>query len=509
MKKHKLIGLLLLVIPFLGVIALPWKNSNDKLNLFSNNYGLTECANPKILIALDRSKAGILKCTVNNQTHIADVKGEWGYKSWINDLYFGIMGGLYVADSKQQNVFKAELRKISKFVLTDTSRFEIVPYAVDSSGKSFDRNQFDGVDYDRCAEFILATVRLYEFTGDLEFLKEMYPVDLRIINWLKKQNRDKDILLEGRSLPSPIKGVGSCVSVTYIGDAVKNDFKDFGASLFLYQALVRLSEAEDILGKSEFANKHRIEASNLKKALHKIMWNENSKGFLGWIDGRYRKHDDWITGNNTYAVECGVANLHQTKLIMERLDENRTALIDVVPCRSRIDTFNYGYSSNPVNYYWNGGCWPVIAAPVMLAYRKVNDLEGALHVMDVLSTKVTETKFGFYECYWGNSGKHNSLEGLLMNNGGVLWGFYEGIMGIKMEGDKLIFQDNVPSKLLPAKACFHYRNAEIIVHWISSDKSSATLNNRNIEKTLNSYILRLNPKPGEIFNLDIGVSTKL
>jgi len=482
------------------------RNTSKKISETDDDYGLLKCANQSILTMLNQSKAGILRCAINDQTHIADVNGRWGFKSWMNDLYFGLNGGLYISDERQQNVFIAELRKISKFVLEDTSRFEIVPYAVDAMGKSCDRNPVEGIDYDRCAEFVLNTLRVYEFTGNVAFLEEMYPVNLRIIHWLKKQNSDSDMLIEGRSLPAPISGVGSCSSSTYIGDAVKNDFKDFGANLLYYQALQCLARTEIILGKRKAADGHNTLADSLRKQINKIMWNEDSKGYLGWIDKNDVKHADWITGNNTQAIDCGLADSLKTTQIMERLNENSRRLIDIVPCRSRIDTFAYGYSSNPANYYWNGGCWPLIAAPVILAYRKTGNLNNALHVINVLSTEVARTRYGFYESYWGNDGEHNGIEGLLMNNGGVLWGFYGGVMGINVEGDALIFQDKVPGDFLPAKARIRYRGADIMVHWVLSNTSFATLNGKVINKVGTSYILYLKPKHDETIDLNIGVT---
>lgn len=474
-------------------------------SVLNTDYGLLESSNHHIIKTLNRAKNGIYKCTVNNKTHIADVKGYWGEKSWINDLYFGLNGGLYVADELQQEVFMRELRKISKFILHDDSKYEIVPYAVDSSGNSCDRNISEGMDYDRCAEFILCTIRLYEFTGNIDFLKEMYPIDLRIINWLKKQNHDHDILIEGRSLPIPITGVGSCVSSTYIGDAVKNDFKDFGANLFYYKALRSLAEAETILGQMPAAKNHSLLADSLQKEMNRIMWNEGSKGYLGWIDKNYVEHTNWITGNNADAVYCGLSDNHQDSLIMERLKANKMQLIDIVPCRSIIDTFMTGYSSNSANYYWNGGCWPLIAAPVMLAYRKMGNLQGAKHIIDVLSTKAATTKYGFYESYWGNTGQPNGIKGLLMNNGGVLWGFFQGVLGVNIHGDALIFQDRVPINILPAKMRLRYRGADIVIRWMLSNNSRATLNNKTIEKCGNSYILRLKPLPGKVIHIEIEV----
>lgn len=396
-------------------------SAQNSLNISDTTYGILQCNNVSILETIRKCRAGVLNCSDKTQSHFADIHAQWGEYSWTNDLYFGLHGGLYISDQKEQDVFKSELKKISRFVQSENDSTEIVPYKVKSDGSSYGRNSESGLDYDRLAEFILDVVRVYEFTGDTEFLNEMYPVMVRIINWLGKQNRDDDILLEGRTLAAPITGVGSCVSVTYIGDAVKNDFKDFGASMFYFHALGRLALAETILGKSTEASVHLEKANRIREAINAVFWDSSIHGYTACINEKSEKNNNWITGNNAHAVYCGITDISQSKVITDFLNANKKEVIDVVPCRVSLDTFPAGYSSNPAHYYWNAGCWPLVSAPVMLAYRQVGDLESALHVMEVLSSdKVSKTRYGFFESYWSTSGKPNTCEGLLMNNGGVL-----------------------------------------------------------------------------------------
>ena len=374
-----------------------------------------------------------------------------------------------------------------------------------ADGSSCNRNTESGLDYDRSAEFILDVLRVYAVTGDREFLGEMYPVMLRIVNWLAKQNRDNDILLEGRSVRAPITGVGSCVSVTYIGDAVKNDFKDFGASMFYFQALQQLATAEMILKMDKKASAHLQTAKAIRKAINKIFWDSSINGYAAGINEKGERNNNWITGNNSHAVYCGLTDISQSKVITDFLSANKKELIDVVPCRVSLDTFPAGHSSNPAYYYWNAGCWTLVSAPVMLAYRHVNELESALHVMDVLSSdKVSKTRYGFFESYWSNSGKPNTCEGLLMNNGGVLWGFYEGILGVSFNGDKIIFEKEIPASLLPVEAKFRYRGADIIVDWVALDKSVLLVNNKPVLDSGKFYELKLKPEINETIRIKIG-----
>ena len=72
-----------------------------------------ECADSKLLAALARSRAGILDCTVNDQTHCADAGRSWGTDTVLNDLYFGLYAGLFIGGEDQHEIFRKELRKIA------------------------------------------------------------------------------------------------------------------------------------------------------------------------------------------------------------------------------------------------------------------------------------------------------------------------------------------------------------------------------------------------------------
>jgi len=46
-------------------------------------FGLLECPNASLLAAFAKSRAGVLACTINDQTHCADTGQRWGRVSWL------------------------------------------------------------------------------------------------------------------------------------------------------------------------------------------------------------------------------------------------------------------------------------------------------------------------------------------------------------------------------------------------------------------------------------------
>ena len=487
--------------------AFPWSlNSDPAKSATAKPYGLLECADPKITQALARSSACILTCTLNDQTHCGDAGRTWGTDTWLNDLYFGMHGGLFTGGEEQHAIFRKEMRKIARHVSVADGR-PPVPFAVSADGAKPNFNPDPGIDLDRCAEFILQVARTYEVTGDREFVVDLYPKCVEVVEYLTARDLDGDLLPEGRTdafTDPPGKGVGACTSLTYIGDTAANTWKDFGLSLFYYEALSRNAFHDGVIGNKAQTACHLQHAARVQQAVRKILWNEKSDGFLAWVEKNGTPHDDWITGNNLHAVACGLASPEQCVRILKRMNANRNELEDIVPCRVRIGLFAEGLCSNRPNYYWNGGIWPVVSAPDMIARARMKDLSGALRVAELLSTRPKVTDVGFFEAYDGKTGEPNDCRGLLMNNGGFLWGFFEGVLGIEIEGDDLRFRATVPERLLPAHAYIHYRGADLDIHWKLGAGCSAKLEGNNIRLNPDGYYQpQFVPQPKRIYALEI------
>ncbi len=465
-------------------------STRDPISKSPNSaYGLLECPDARLLAALGRSRNGILRCTVNDQTHCCDAGFRWGTDDAINDLYFGLHGGLFTGGADQHSVFRNELRKFAKYVKTSPNH-PAVPWSVSADGLHPKFNRDPGCDLDRSAEFVLNVVRTYEVTGDREFAAGLYPQCREVVEYLGARDLDGDLLPEGRTqdFPGPIGPGGEAgSSITYIGDTVANAWKDFGAALFYYEALCRLALLEKILGRNEDAVNRLALAAQVRTAAQKLLWNEKTNGFLAWVERNGTPHDDWITGNNLHAVACGLASREQSNRILHKLAQHRGEIEELIPCRVRLGLFEQRLCSNRPNYYWNGGIWTLVSAPDMMARARMGDLAGAMHVSQLLSTHPKVTDVGFYEAYDGVTGEPNNCRGLLMNNGGFIWGFFEGVMGVEFEGDELRFRASVPKEILPARARLRYRDSDLEITWASGQKSAAQLNGKAWAPTEGGY----------------------
>lgn len=75
-------------------------------------------------------------------------------------------------------------------------------------------------------------------------------------------------------------------------------------------------------------------------------------------------------------------------------------------------------------------------------------------------------------------------------------------------GDQIIFQKDIPASLLPVKAKFRYRGADILVEWTASDTSGLLLNNQTVPALGTSYELRIKAGLNETFQINIGVQSR-
>jgi cellobiose phosphorylase len=115
---------------------------------------------------------------------------------------------------------------------------------------------------------------------------------------------------------------------------------------------------------------------------------------------------------------------------------------------------------------------------------------------------VTDT--GFFEAYDGKTGAPNDCAGVLMNNGGFLWGFFEGVLGIEVRGDELRLRASVPKRILPAKARIHYRGADLEIRWMIGLRPSASLDGKSIALRRDGYYqLKLTPEPQQTYLVEM------
>jgi hypothetical protein len=91
-----------------------------------------------------------------------------------------------------------------------------------------------------------------------------------------------------------------------------------------------------------------------------------------------------------------------------------------------------------------------------------------------------------------------------MNNGGFIWGFFEAVLGIEVEGDELRFRAAVPKQITPARARLRYRDADFEIEWRSGPKPGARMDGNNMARSEGGYYpINFSPQLNQTYHVKI------
>lgn len=133
-------------------------------------------------------------------------------------------------------------------------------------------------------QFTRTVYQTFLWTGDREFLKEVYPICKKgVLNWLlEEMDSDKDILPEG-------------YGITEIADL---NMELLDTAIYTYEALRAISKMAGILGEKEIAKISSSRAEELKRKIEGHFWLENEGVYADVIasPSRMRKVlEKWIS----------------------------------------------------------------------------------------------------------------------------------------------------------------------------------------------------------------------
>lgn len=172
---------------------------------------------------------------------------------------------------------------------------------------------------DRAAQFVLNVLHAWEVTGDDNLARELLPACRACVEGVRRRDVDRDRIPEGWCMkPARTTGVGSCASCSYIGDSARNDWKDFGAVLFFWDALNGLATLESRFGDADAAKNLLAEAAEVRAAAQRIFWNRQSGGYLAWINQTVVLLAKIANASATCRKYCPSAST-STPLLMNRL----------------------------------------------------------------------------------------------------------------------------------------------------------------------------------------------
>ena len=301
-----------------------------------------------------------------------------------------------------------------------------------------------------------AAWEIYKVTGDMEWLKTVYPI--------AKKSLEVDMRTVFESETDLVRGESSFIDwreqsyPTWMEPADIYDTKCLGTNMVFYIALTSAAEMGRILGDVETAQYFEEMAERIKKGINEHLWMDEEGYYAQYLGGRaddllYTKSE---TLGEALAILYGVAEVDRATRLSESLP-----IVD------------YGA---PVFWPWiadqppyhNQAVWPWVQAYWIHACAKVGNEHGVLHGVGAVwrAVMMYATNKENYVADTGN------WRGTQINSSNMLWCLagnisitFKLLMGMEFGADQLYFAPVVPENLKADRTVrnFRYRNATLDV----------------------------------------------
>ena len=301
-----------------------------------------------------------------------------------------------------------------------------------------------------------AAWEIYKVTGDMEWLKTVYPV--------AKKSLEVDMRTVFEKETNLVKGESSFIDwreqsyPTWMEPADIYDTKCLGTNMVFYIALTSAAEMGRVLGDDATAEYFEEMAARVKEGINENLWMDDLGYYAQFLGGR---NDDLLydkseTLGQALSIIWGVAEGERAKTLSENMP-----IVD------------YGA---PVFWPWipdqppyhNQAVWPFVQSYWIHASAKAGNEQGVLHGVGAVwrAVMMYATNKENYVADTGN------WRGTQINSSNMLWCLagnisitFKLLMGMEFGADQLNFAPVVPENLKADRTVrnFRYRNATLDV----------------------------------------------
>lgn len=301
-----------------------------------------------------------------------------------------------------------------------------------------------------------AAWEIYKVTGDMEWLKTVYPiakksleVDMRTV-FEKETNlvRGESSFIDWREQSYP----------TWMEPADIYDTKCLGTNMVFYIALTSAAEMGRVLGDDATAQYFEEMAALVKEGINENLWMDDCGYYAQYLGGRNNDllYDKSETLGQALSILWGVAEGERAQTLSENMP-----IVD------------YGA---PVFWPWipdqppyhNQAVWPFVQSYWIHASAKAGNEQGVLHGVGAVwrAVMMYATNKENYVADTGN------WRGTQINSSNMLWSLsgnlsitFKLLMGMNFGADELTFAPVVPRNLKAERTVrnFRYRNSTLDV----------------------------------------------
>ena len=301
-----------------------------------------------------------------------------------------------------------------------------------------------------------AAWELYKVTGDMNWLKKVYPA--------AKKSLEVDIRTVFEAETGLVKGESSFIDwreqsyPRWMEPADIYDTKCLGTNMVFYIALTSAAKMGTILGDVETAKAFEAKAEEIKKAVNEHLWMEDKGYYAMYLGGR---NDDLLytkseTLGQALSILYGVAEGERAATLSQNMpvvDFGAPVFWPWIP---------------DIPPYHNQAVWPFVQSYWIHACAKTGNEQGVLHGVSAVWRAVMMYATN-KENYVANDG---NWRGTQINSSNMLWSLsgnlsitFRLLMGMNYGHDCLEFAPVVPRELAAKRTIenFRYRDAVLDV----------------------------------------------
>jgi hypothetical protein len=304
----------------------------------------------------------------------------------------------------------------------------------------------------------------FDITGDIKWLNQFKPACEKVLNYMI--NRDSD----GNGLFEVIQKTHNEQKGTDWLDVVWASYEVASINAYMYKALTRWSELEELMGDRKMAESYHTLALKLKAAFNKNVadggfWDPDNKWYVHW-----REKDGSVYGNNFVsmvnflAIGYGVCDDQERKDIilnkMEELMQKEKLFIwpsCFFPYEENVGLQNVNY---PYPNYENGDLFLSWAELGTRCYAEKDPETALKYIRNVIMKYESD---GLAHQRYTRVSQTGAGDDILSNNIMALVGLYRNIFGIRPQYNRLYVEPHLTSELNGTQLKYRLRGQEYLI----------------------------------------------
>lgn len=337
--------------------------------------------------------------------------------------------------------------------------------------------------------FAIDVAEQFDMTGDIDWLAQFKPVCEKVLEYMIKRDSDGNGLFE--VIQNSYREQKGCDWL----DVVWASYEVASINAYMYKALVRWSELEELLGDKKMSEKYEQLAFKLKSTFNKNIsdggfWNPDKKWYVHWREKDGSVYgDNLVTMVNFLAIGYGLCDDTNRKEMLLNQIERLMQKEKLFMWPSCFFPYKEGLGLKSVNYpypnYENGDLFLAWAELGTRCYANKHPEIALKYIRNVIYQYERD---GLAHQRYTRVNQVGAGDDILSNNVMAIVGLYRNIYGIRPQYNRLYLEPHLTSDLNGTRLKYWFRNQDYLIN-LSKEEYSITVNNFSVS---NKYPFGIN-----------------